>query len=72
MWDNMDRYPIEVDKFGTIVVDTSSPIKQSRGEVIERCQSVVNQNLRIEINPHLACEDLWQLYQKRINPIARN
>ena len=71
VWGNMDRYRVEVDKSGTIVVDTSSPIKQSKEDVIGQCQSAARQTTRIESNPHLACEDLWQLYQRRIEPIQK-
>lgn len=67
----MDRYRIEVDKSGTIVVDTSTPIKQNKDEVVDRCQSVANQAFRIESNPQFTCEDLWQLYQKRIEAIQK-
>ena len=72
VWGNMDRHPIEVDKSGTIMVDTSSLIKQSKEEVIERCRSTATQVFRIDSNPHFSCEDLWQLYQKRMEPIQNN
>ncbi len=67
---NMDRYALTVDASGALFIDKTAPIQQTKTDVIERCQSAANQR-HYAGNPHLSCQELWQAYQRRIEPIQQ-
>ena len=67
---NMDRYALTVDASGALFIDKTAPIQQSKADVLERCQSAADQ-FHHPGNPHLSCQELWQAYQRRIEPIQQ-